>query len=177
MSCKVDLVLDAEGNGLIEQVSSLGHNLVLKGVRRIEAIVSPEVDERLKAVLHTHTFSRMVRRDFNITSVKMYWAAKSFPKRVAIIKGLDHLDAAVLQLEELAKPLGSPVLPVSALCPLRIISTESKRLLSILLRADLALYSLAGSYRSDAVDRKLGPTLRAYVDLRAEIFNFPPAAN
>jgi hypothetical protein len=45
--------------------------LVIKGVNRIEAIILPWQDERRVAELYTHTFSRVMRRDFNLTSRKI----------------------------------------------------------------------------------------------------------
>lgn len=154
------------------QLGRTGQPLVIKGVQRIEAIVLQRPDVRRDAVLYTHIFSRTVRRDFNFTSVKLFWYTKSRQRRPTALSLLQDLVDEAERLEDMARPYEMPTAKAAATCEMRIISDEAELLFDALMQADRAVYKLMHSPLAEVAEDNAGPFLRAFTALRREVFGF-----
>lgn len=156
----------------IQEIGATGQPLVLKGVDRIAAVDVDRPNQYRSAVLYTHVFSRLMRRDFNLTSIKLLAYTKfDYRRRKAVALLLDLRDEARL-LEDLALPYDMPNLPVAATCPMRIISDEAEMLFDAMIVADRALHKLMHSPYAEVAQENLGPFLSCYAALRREAIGF-----
>lgn len=149
-----------------------GNPLVIKGVERIESLVLQRDDVRLNAELHSHVISRVMRRDFNLTSVKLFWYTNGYIRRQNARRMLHDLQDEAERLEDLARPYEMPTGPAAATCSMRIISDEAQQLFDTLMLADRSLYKLMHSPLAEVAEDNMGPFLRAFTVLRREVFGF-----
>lgn len=149
-----------------------GNPLVIKGVARIESIVLQGPDVRRDARLYTHVFSRLMRRDFNPTSVKLFWYAKAHQRRTKIRSMLADLLEEAEALETMARPYEWKSTQPAASCQMRMISNETELLFSALIQADKALHKLLHSPLAETAEENVGPFMRQYTVLRREVFGF-----
>lgn len=150
-----------------------GQQLAVKNVDRIEAINIPGVEKRRIAELYTWVFSRMVRRDFNLTSVKLFFYCKKTDQADLARFLLANLTEEAQVLEDMARPYGMPTSTIFSSCDIRIISDESEELLNALLTADRALHKLMHSPLAEVAEANLLPFMRAYNALRHKVIGFP----
>jgi hypothetical protein len=155
-----------------QEVGKTGNPLVIKGVERIESIVLPGEDVRRDAELFEHVISRIMRRDFNLTSVKLFWYTKGFHRYARARSMLHDLQAEAERLEDLARPYEMPVSTPAATCTMRIVSDETQLLFDALVMADRALHKLVHSPLAEVAVDHMGPFLRSFALLRKEVFGF-----
>lgn len=155
-----------------QERSKTGNPLVIKGVERIEAVNIPGNDVRRDAELYSHYISRVMRRDFNLTSVKLYWYTKGYNRRQNARRMLQDLVAEAGSLEDMARPYEMPGAEPAATCTMRIISDEADLLFDALITADRALYKLMHSPLSDVVEENASPFMRSFTTLRKAVFGF-----
>jgi hypothetical protein len=154
------------------EVGKTGNPLVIKGVERIDSIILQREDTRRDAELFTHVLSRVMRRDFNLTSVKLFWYTKSFHRRSTASAMLQDLTAEAQRLEDLARPYEMPPAAVAATCSMRIISDEADMLFDALMMADRALHKMMHSPLAEVAYENMEPFLRSFTVLRREVFGF-----
>lgn len=150
-----------------------GQQLAVKNVDRIEAINIPGAERRRVAELYTWVFSRMVRRDFNLTSVKLFFYCKKTDQADLARFLLTNLTEEARVLEDMARPYEMPASPIFSSCDMRIISDESEELLIALLTADRALHKLMHSPLAEVAEANLSPFMRVYNALRHKVIGFP----
>jgi hypothetical protein len=155
-----------------QELGKTGNPLVIKGVERIESILLPRQDVRLDAELRSHVISRVMRRDFNLTSVKLFWYTKGFNRRLNAQRMLLDLQAEAERLEDLARPYEMPCGPLVATCSMRIISEEAQLLFDALMLADRSLYKLMHSPLAEVAEDNMYPFLRSFTILRKGVFGF-----
>lgn len=155
-----------------QEVGRTGNPLVIKGVERIESIVLQRDDVRLDTELRSHVISRVMRRDFNLTSVKLFWYTKGYSRRQTARRMLQDLQAEAERLEDLARPYEMPIGPVAATCSMRIISDEAQLMFDALMLADRSLHKLMHSPLAEMAEDNMGPFLRSFTVLRKEVFGF-----
>jgi hypothetical protein len=156
----------------ISEVGKNGNPLVVKGVERIESINLAGDDIRRDAKLYTHVISRVMRRDFNLTSVKLFWYAKAYNRRQLARRMLCDLTAEAQRLEDLARRYELPDAAPAATCIMRIISDEADLLFDALITADRALHKLMHSPLAEVAEDHMSPYLRSLTVLRKEVFGF-----
>jgi len=154
------------------ELGKLGHPLVIKGVERIEAIILPDEAVRREAELYTHALSRIMRRDYNLTSVKIFWFAKGFRRRMRAKALLYELVAEADRLEDLARPYELPKVNPVATCTFRIVSDDTGVLFDALVTADRALLKLLHSPIAEDAEQNITPFVRSFTALRKEVFGF-----
>lgn len=155
------------------EVGITGQHLVIKGVSRIEAIVIQREELRREAALYTHVFSRSMRRDFNLTSVKLFWYAKSRSRRLKIRPLLADMAAEAQLLEDMARSYEMPLdLPAAATCVMRIISDEAEIVFDALVQADRAFHKLLYSPLAEVAEDNIGPFIRSFEAVRREVFGY-----
>lgn len=151
-----------------------GQPLVVKNVDRIEAIVVPGEDRRRDAVLYTYVFSRIMRRDFNLTSVKLFFFCKKDDQRQLVRQHLLSLKEEAIALSDLAHRYEMPRGQVFSSTIMRIITDEADQLFDALLLADRSLHKLMQSPMAEVAEENLIPFMRAYNSLRQKVIGFPP---
>lgn len=146
--------------------------LTLKGVEKIQRIRCDASYQDV--VLHTWQFGRIVRRDFNLLSYKLFFAVRRDEQRRKIRSLLDDVveEAEVLDTMtrryELDKPSDSTVLN------LRIVSDESQRLLEALQTGDKALSKLKNSEMAEVAEENCIPLFAAYHRLKNTLLEAGP---
>lgn len=151
--------------------------LAVKNVDRIEAIQVPGEDRRCDAALYTWVFSRLMRRDFNLTSVKLFFFCKKEGQRDIAWNLLNDLTEEAQVLEDMTRRYEMPDAPVFSSCLMRIITDETQQLFDALVTADRALHKMANSPLAEMTEENLIPFMRVYNALRQKVFGFPkPAA-
>lgn len=149
-----------------------GNPLVIKGVERIESIILSGEDIRLNAELYSHVLSRVMRRDFNFTSAKLFWYTKGFHRRMHARAMLHDLAVEAERLEDMARPYDMPDVAPAATCTMRIVSDEAELLFHALVKADRALHKLMHSPLAEVAEDNMGPFLRTFTLLRKKVFGF-----
>lgn len=149
-----------------------GIPLVIKGVDRIEMIDVKGEDDRRDAELYTHALSRIMRRDFNVTSVKLFWFTKGYRRRESVRAKLRDLADEANRLEDIARPYEMPSGTPAATCNMRIVSHEAGLLFETLVQADRALHKLMHSPLAEVAEENLVPFMRAFTQLRSAVFGF-----
>jgi hypothetical protein len=156
------------------QPGGAGQPLVVKNVERIEAIIVPGEDKRRDAVLYTYVFSRMMRRDFNLTSIKLFFFCKKDDQRQLVRQHLLSLKEEAIVLADSAYRYEMPRGQVYSSTVMRIITDEADQLFEALLLADRSLYKLMHSPMAEVAEENLIPFMRAYNSLRQKVIGFPP---
>jgi hypothetical protein len=155
------------------EVGKTGKPLVIKGVERIEAIILQDEDCRRDAELYSHFFSRVMRRDFNLTSVKLFWYTKGFHRRAKAKSLLQDLMAEAQRLEDMARPFEWPEeSQPAATCTMRIVCDSADLLFDALITADRALHKLMHSEYAEVAEENATPFMRAFTALRKDVFGF-----
>jgi len=129
--------------------------LVIKGVERIERIVLRHNDVRRYAQLYTHGFGRTLRRDFNVTTVAIFFARMNPEVRESIWFLLDRLIEEARLLEDLARPYEMPREPALTTCPMRIICEEADVLFDALHLADRSLFKILRMHEANLTQEEL----------------------
>lgn len=155
-----------------QELGRTGNPLVIKGVERIELINVPGEDVRRDAELYSHYISRVMRRDFNLTSVKLFWYTKGYNRRLAARRMLRDLADEAQRLEDMARQYERPAAAPAATCTMRIISDEAELLFDALMTADRALHKLMHSPLAEVVEENAGPFLRSFTVLRKAVFGY-----
>jgi hypothetical protein len=141
----------------------------IKGIDRIEAILVRD-EVRREAAIYTNVFSRIYRRDFNVTSTRLFFVCKK-PRTVSTVRELLlKLEEDATVLENLARPFEMPDLPVLIKSPTRIISDECLRLFDTLHAADRALHKLQHSPNPRMANDEIEAFVASYKAMRAWVF-------
>lgn len=150
--------------------------LVIKGSARIEAIMLTTPDVRREAVLYTYVFSRAMRRDFNVTSVKLFFFCKARKGHSAVRELLNDMADEARALTDVAHRFEMPPAPSFSTCTMRIVSDEADSMFQSLVLADRALHKILYSDLAEMAEENLIPFMRAYNRLRQCVFGFghPP---
>lgn len=149
--------------------------LIMKGIDRIEAINTPS-EERTQANFRSWQMSRVVRRDFNLLTAKMFVLCLN-PSNLQKIRPM------LLDVQEEAEALNNMALryempkdlPVTTL-PLRIVSDQARRLYEAIAIVDWALAKLLKSEMSEVAVDNCAPFFKAYGRLKNFIFYRPKYA-
>lgn len=153
--------------------AATGQQLAVKNVDRIEAIQVPGGDTRCEAALYTWVFSRIMRRDFNLTSVKLFFFCKK-PGQLSVARDLlQTLTEEAQVLTDMSHRYEMPAAPIFSSCVMRVITQEAQQLFDALLAADRALHKMQHSPLAEVVDDNLVPFMRAYNALRQKVIGFP----
>jgi len=156
-----------------DQLSPTAQPLTIKNVDRIEAIQAPGGDKRCEAALYTWEYSRIMRRDFNLTSVKLFFFCKRPGGLVAARDLLRTLTEEAQVLEDMALRYEMPDEPVFSSCVMRILTDETQQLFDALVTADRAFHKLKNSEMGEVAEDNLIPFMRAYNALRQKVIGFP----
>jgi hypothetical protein len=155
-----------------DQSSSTAQQLAVKNVDRIEAINAPGGDKRCEAALYTWEYSRIMRRDFNITSIKLFFFCKQTDQADLARHLLWNLTEEANLLEYMAAPYEMPDGPVYNRCVMRILTEETQRLFDALVTADRAFHKLKNSAMGEVAEDNLIPFMRAYNALRQRVIGY-----
>lgn len=155
------------------QSPAAGQQLAVKNVDRIEAINVPGDDKRCDASLYTWVFSRIMRRDFNLTSVKLFFFCKKVNQRQLAQELLRTLTVEAQVLEDMTRRDEMPAAPVFSSCVMRIITDEAQQLFDALIAADRALHKMMHGPLADVAEDNLVPFMRVYNALRQKAIGFP----
>jgi hypothetical protein len=156
-----------------DQSSSTAQQLAVKNVDRIEAINAPGGDKRCEAALYTWEYSRIMRRDFNITSIKLFFFCKK-PGGLLVARDLlRSLTEEAQVLEDIALRYEMPDEPVYCSCVMRILTDETQQLFDVLVTADRAFHKLKNSAMGEVAEDNLIPFMRTYTALRQRVIGFP----
>jgi hypothetical protein len=150
-----------------------GQQLAVKNVDRIEAIQVVGEDKRCEAALYTWVFSRLMRRDFNLTSIKLFFFCKKQGQLEVARDLLQTLTEEAQVLTDMAYRYEMPVEPIFSSCVMRIITDESQQLFDALVAADRALHKMQHSSMAEVAEDNLVPFMRAYNALRKKVIGFP----
>lgn len=156
-----------------DQSSPTAQQLTIKNVDRIEAIQAPGGDKRCEAALYTWEYSRVMRRDFNLTSVKLFFFCKKPGGLLAARDLLRTLTEEAQVLEDMALRYEMPAAPVFCTCVMRILTDETQQLFDALVTADRAFHKLKNSPMGEVAEDNLIPFMRAYNALRQKVIGFP----
>lgn len=156
-----------------EQSSPPAQQLTIKNVDRIEAIQAPGGDKRCEAVLYTWEYSRVMRRDFNLTSIKLFFFCKRPGGLVVARDLLSSLTEEAQVLEDMALRYEMPDEPVFSSCVMRILTDETQQLFNALVTADRAFHKLKHSPMGEVAEDNLIPFMRAYNALRQKVIGYP----
>jgi hypothetical protein len=156
-----------------DQSSASAQPLTIKNVDRIEAIQAPGGDKRCEAALYTWEYSRIMRRDFNLTSVKLFFFCKKPGGQVAARDLLRSLTEEAQVLEDMALRYEMPDEPVFSSCVMRILTDETQQLFDALVTAERAFHKLKNSAMAEVAEDNLIPFMRAYNALRQKVIGFP----
>lgn len=117
----------------------LSDGLVMKGVKRIESIRT-RYEERMEVNIQTWQCSRLIRRDFNILTSKMYLSKRHSNVSQKISKYLHRLERIAKDIESLANCHPQQFIATkNASIQLRVISSDAKKLINIIIKVDAAL--------------------------------------
>jgi hypothetical protein len=153
--------------------SPSAQQLAVKNVDRIEAIHAPGGDKRCEAALYTWEYSRVMRRDFNITSIKLFFFCKK-PGGLLVARDLLRtLTEEAQVLEDMALRYEMPDDPVFSRCVMRILTDETQHLFDAIVTADRAFHKLKNSAMGEMAEDNLIPFMRAYNALRQKVIGFP----
>lgn len=147
--------------------------LTIKNVDRIEAIQAPGGDRRCEAALYTWVYSRVMRRDFNLTSVKLFFFCKKTEQADLARHLLWNLTEEARLLEYMVLPYEMPDAPVFSRCIMRILTDETQQLFDALVTADRAFHKMQHSPLAEVAEDNLVPFMRAYNALRQKVIGFP----
>lgn len=156
-----------------DQSSPPAQPLTIKNVDRIEAIQAPGGDKRCEATLYTWEYSRIMRRDFNLTSVKLFFFCKKPGGLLAARDLLRTLTEEAQVLEDMALRYEMPDEPVFSSCVMRILTDETQQLFDALVTSDRAFHKLKHSPMGEVAEDNLIPFMRAYNALRQKVIGFP----
>jgi hypothetical protein len=155
-----------------DEPANAGQQLAIKNVDRIEAIKVDGEDRRCEAELYTWVFSRLMRRDFNLTSVKLFFFCKKQGKHEVARDLLMNLTEEARVLEDMALRYEMPAAPVFSACVMRILTDEAQELFDALVTVDCALHKMMHSPMAEVAEANLVPFMRAYTALRQKVFGF-----
>ena len=153
-----------------------GQQLAIKNVDRIEAIEVVGEDKRCEAAMYTWVFSRLMRRDFNLTSIKLFFFCKKQGQLEVARDLLQTLTEEAQVLTDMAYRYEMPAAPIFSSCVMRIITEESQELFDALVAADRALHKMQHSSMAEVAEDNLVPFKRAYNALRKKVIGFPKSS-
>lgn len=148
---KQDRVLTAQG-------------LTLKGMEKIQRI---NCDASQKDVLlRTWQLSRIVRRDFNLLSYKLFFALRRREVAQRVRRALDDLVEEADVLANMTRKEKLPTPDESTLLNLRIVNADCDRLIDALITADRALAKMKESDMAEVADDNCSRFYIAYARLK-----------
>lgn len=146
--------------------------LKLKGVEKIHRIHCDASYQDV--VLQTWQFGRIVRRDFNLLSYKVFFAVRRDDQRRKIRHLVDNLVEEAEVLEALVRRYELAKTSDQTILNLRIVSDESLRLLKTLQAADKALSKLKNSEIAEVAVENCTPFFVAYHRLKYTLLEAGP---
>lgn len=159
---------DLQGDG--------ARSLVVKGVDAIEAIQNGKEYLTKSGNMYSCEFCRLMRRDYNKLSAKMYRLSLNSQRKLRIQFLLDELEGETAALEDMARKFEFPVTTgLLAVVAMRIVCDRSEKLFDILIRADRAYTKLLESPMQEVAPDNLVPFYRAYGALKRFVFGHLPA--
>lgn len=148
-------------------------SLVIKGVERIESIVTRD-DERVPATLATWQCSRLVRRDYYLMCYKMFLLSRKETAGQRIERRLRDLTLEELAISALAT---TPVVIDNAdasTFTIRVVSSEARVLLNVLLSFDQALSNLIEVHGTTEAMEMCAAFFAAFGRLKQALFKVQP---
>lgn len=152
-----------------KDVGALPEGRVMKGVDRIEEITT-RYEERVSVPFMTWQCSRLMRRDFNLMTAKMYKISRSPGAMMKVLNKLADIENQARLVNEYAAALKAPVAIIPTDLPLRLVSPEARSLVNALVVFDLALAKLLGAYGAKEADECSTGFFAAYGRLKHFIF-------
>lgn len=149
--------------------------LVVKGGERLDALVGPDCGVHQGATMFSPAVCRLMRRDFNLTSVRLYWMDAAARARLAQPLKALRKEAESLQ-DMVALDSFGPAFPVAA-CQMRIVSEEAQALFDALVIADLAHAKMLQGPLNEVSDVYMGRFFRAYGHFRNQVFGYVRGSN
>lgn len=146
-----------------------GDELIMRGVERIESIRT-SYEKRIDAQFKTWQFCREMRRDFNLLSVKMFFACRKPEARRLITAMLIDLAEEVEVLANLGRKYPAPAEVKPVTLPLRIISDEAETLCNLMLQADHVLCKLQHSEMAEVAEDQTVSVRVKYKKLKKYVF-------
>lgn len=146
---------------------------VMKGNARIEA-VNTKYERRMTLSFQTYQCNRLVRRDFNMMSVKLVMLSRNPTTRLHITELLADIAVEAGKLSLRTADVICDEVKVTAPLSIRIVSPEAHQLFDALVTYDLARAKLFIKEVGDAGDRQCTKFLVYYGRLKSLIFQ--PAA-
>lgn len=144
--------------------------LVVKGAERLNALVGPDFGTQQTVTMFSPAVCRLMRRDFNLTSVRLYWMDAA--SRAKLAQPLQALMKEAESLQDMvALDAFGPAFPV-AVCKMRIVSEEAKVLFDALVIADLAHAKMLQGPLSEVSDVYMGRFFRSYGHFRCQVFGY-----
>jgi len=139
-------------------------NLVIKGVQRIESINTP-YEKRVESEFESWQCCRIIRRDFNLLTAKMYMLSRKQQNLHSIKKLLRIISLEALAIKvEFSNFEAPPVQAISV--QLRLVSDEAETLLEAFKVVDAALSKAISTREKNAPLNEFKSFFSAYSDLK-----------
>lgn len=138
--------------------------LALKGVEKIRRINCDATEKDV--ILRTWQFGRIIRRDFNLLSYKMFFAMRRHELRMRVKPALDDLVEEADVLDAMTRKSELPTPDQSTFLNLRIVSGDTERMLDALLTADRALAKMNMTEMAEVADENCSRMYMAYARLK-----------
>lgn len=127
--------------------------LVIKNTARIERIES-RMEKRLTVQVFSWQISRVIRRDFNLLSAKMYMRGQDKKQKAQISELLLELSLQSASLKAESTNFSDDPNPTIRELPIRIVSPESAMLYQALKEADKVYARLGFAYREHQITER-----------------------
>ncbi len=148
---------------------------VLKGVDLVEAIYT-KYEERTKASCLYWQNARILRRDFNLLTAKMFFKTRNPKLRGKIWEMIRSMQDEAERLTDMARKYEMPTGIVAAPVPVRLISREAKAILEAIATADRAWVKMNRGGMGDEASDCLGPFLSSFGKIKRYVVGSPRAA-
>lgn len=144
--------------------------LVVKGADRLDALPLQGPPVRQTLNMYSPAICRLMRRDFNLTSLKLFWMDDL--TRTRLRSQLNDLVKEATMLHDMvALDAFGPAFPVAA-CQMRIVNDQAQILFDALATADMAHAKMLQGPLSEVSDVYMGRFFRAYGAFRVQVFGF-----
>lgn len=146
--------------------------LVVKGADRLDALPLQGPDVRETINMFSPAICRLMRRDFNLTSIRLFWMDDTARSRLR--SPLNDLVKEALAIQDMvALDAFGPAFTV-ATCQMRIVNDLAQVLFDALATADLAHAKMLQGPLNEVADIYMGRFFRAYGAFRFQVFGFGP---
>jgi hypothetical protein len=156
-----------------ENTMLLSDGRVMKGNAKIESIVT-RYEERVTFSPYSLQCNRMLRRDFNPITAKMYMLHNRRNKREKIGQLIMELTHEANHLEQSTSKYPAPSVSTILPLPLRLISSVSRQLLEAMMTFDKAFAKVADAEGDEAAKQYCSDFFLYYGRLKHCLFDDVP---